>query len=79
MSGAEALVHGVLLPIYIAIYISIDVPINVMKDVMFHFKYTKPREEFGQHLIESLKMLKERYDHVNALHQTHSDVRLFPN
>ena len=55
----------------------IDVSIKVVKAIMLHFKYTKPREEFGQHLIESLTMLKERYHHLDALHQTHSDVRLF--
>ena len=77
MSGAEVLVHGVLLPIYVALYMSVDVPIIVAKATKYHFKYTKPRDKFGQHLIESLTMLKERYQHLNALHHTHSDVRLF--
>ena len=84
MSGAEAFCHCLFLPLYIvatalnlALKIAclpIDVPIYVVNAIMFHFKYSKPQEEFGQHLIESLKLLKERYQLINALHQTHSDV-----
>ena len=84
MSAGEAFCHCLCLPLYLGVAalelaftiscLPIDVSIKVVKAIMLHFKYTKPREEFGQHLIESLTMLKERYGHVNALHQTHSDV-----
>ena len=51
----------------------IKLPMEAWKAIQ-HFKYRKARDEFGMHLIESLKMLVERYDHVKALLQTHKNV-----
>lgn len=54
----------------------IKLPMEAWKAIQ-HFKYRKARDEFGMHLIESLKMMIERYDHVKALLQTHKNVTCF--
>lgn len=48
--------------------------VEAISDAVKDQKYKKARDEFGQNIIESLKLMKERYHHVNAFHQAHREV-----